>query len=116
MTDSPSRLDLLLFARRVLVQQHEAALAQVDGWIAEERRREAARQHAIEREQQRPEWLVQHGLNRQNIDSVHVGDCWAAKKSGRCRPVTREQAMEALQHHVPACTHCRPDTVLGFTE
>src|SRR4051812_43268449 len=108
MTDSlPSRLELLLFARRVLVQQHAATLAQVDGWIAEERRREAARRHAVEREQQRSEWLVQYGLNRRNVDLVHVGDCWAAKKSARCRPVTRAQALEALRGQVPACTHCR---------
>ncbi|MFJ3311131.1 DUF6233 domain-containing protein [Streptomyces sp. NPDC086549] len=58
--------------------------------------------------------MVQYGLNRRNLDSVHVGDCWAAKKSGRCRPVSREQAVEALQNHVSPCVHCRPDTVLGF--
>ncbi|MET7722934.1 DUF6233 domain-containing protein [Streptomyces mirabilis] len=116
MNDSPSRLDLLLFARRVVEQQALTSLAQLERWIAEERRRDAARQHAEEREQQRPEWLVQYGLNRRNVESVHMGDCWVAAKSGRCRPVTREQAVDALRHQVPACTHCRPDTALGFPD
>ncbi|MFE8950368.1 DUF6233 domain-containing protein [Streptomyces sp. NPDC007856] len=47
---------------------------------------------------------------------MHVGDCWAAKKSGRCRPVSREQAVAALRQHVPACPHCRPDTELGVLD
>ncbi|MEV0982355.1 DUF6233 domain-containing protein [Streptomyces sp. NPDC049915] len=47
---------------------------------------------------------------------MHVGDCWAAKKSGRCRPVTRKQAVQALLHQVPPCVHCRPDTELGVLE
>ncbi|WP_257016597.1 DUF6233 domain-containing protein [Streptomyces sp. Ag82_O1-15] len=45
-----------------------------------------------------------------------MGDCWAAAKSGRCRSVTREQAVDALRHQVLACTHCRPDTALGFPD
>ncbi|MFF0765963.1 hypothetical protein [Streptomyces sp. NPDC003737] len=39
MHDSPSRLELLRFARRVVVQQATASLAQIDGWIAVEERR-----------------------------------------------------------------------------
>ncbi|MGY4983748.1 DUF6233 domain-containing protein [Streptomyces sp. 900105755] len=65
------------------------------------------------RQERAADWLIQYGLNRTNVDAVHVGDCWAAKKSGRCRPVSREQAVEALGQHVPACPHCRPDTELG---
>ncbi|MEU7969446.1 hypothetical protein AB0D09_39305 [Streptomyces sp. NPDC049097] len=38
MHDSPSRLELLRFARRVVVQQATASLAQIDGWIAVEER------------------------------------------------------------------------------
>ncbi|MEV0976467.1 DUF6233 domain-containing protein [Streptomyces sp. NPDC049915] len=41
-------------------------------------------------------------------------DCWAATKSGRSRPTTRAQALEALRQQVPVCAHCRPDTVLGL--
>ncbi|MGV9255332.1 DUF6233 domain-containing protein [Streptomyces sp. NPDC003697] len=45
-----------------------------------------------------PVWLIQYGLNRDNIDAVHVGGIWAAKKSGRCRPATCEQALDALRN------------------
>ncbi|MEU4926800.1 DUF6233 domain-containing protein [Streptomyces yokosukanensis] len=81
---------------------------------AEERRLATLRQGA-EREQPWPDWLIQYGLNRRNIDSLHRGDCWAAAQSGRCRPLTREQALDALRD-VPACTHCQPDTELRFLE
>ncbi|MGW5284447.1 DUF6233 domain-containing protein [Streptomyces collinus] len=33
---------------------------------------------------------------------MHTGDCWAATKSGRCRPAIREQALDALRGQVPA--------------
>ncbi|MEV5149812.1 DUF6233 domain-containing protein [Streptomyces sp. NPDC052727] len=61
-------------------------------------------------------WLIQYGLNRMNVDFVHTGECWAAAKSGRCRPVSREQALDALRQSVPPCTHCRPDTELGLLD
>jgi hypothetical protein len=112
----PSRLELLHFARRVVVQQATAALQQIDGWIASEERREAERRHGEEMRPPPAEWLVQYGLNRKNVDALHTGDCWAAAKSGRCRPVSREQAVEALRHGVPGCVHCRPDTELGVLE
>ncbi|MES4825622.1 DUF6233 domain-containing protein [Streptomyces anthocyanicus] len=35
---------------------------------------------------------------------MHTGDCWAIAGSDRCRPVSRDQAVEAIQHQVPACT------------
>ncbi|MEU3298138.1 DUF6233 domain-containing protein [Streptomyces longwoodensis] len=63
-----------------------------------------------------PEWLIQYGLNRANVNAVHPGECWAAAKSGRCRPATRHQAMEALRQQVPACVPCRPDTALGIVD
>lgn len=112
----PSRLELLFFARRVVVQQAEASLRQLDGWIAVEERREAERREAEERRPEPPEWLVQYGLNRRNVDAVHCGDCWAAEQSERCQPVAREAAVDALRQGVPACVHCRPDTALGFFE
>ncbi|MFB8247327.1 DUF6233 domain-containing protein [Streptomyces sp. NPDC055952] len=116
MTDTATRLQLLHFARQVVVQQASAALAQLDQWIAEEERREAERRRGEQARPAPPDWLIQYGLNRTNVDAVHTGDCWAAAKSGRCRPATREQAVDALAQQVPACIHCRPDTVLGVLE
>ncbi|UXY19431.1 DUF6233 domain-containing protein [Streptomyces cynarae] len=117
MSDTPlSRLELLRFARRVVVQQATAAVAQLDRWIADEERREAERRQAEEMRPPPPEWLIQYGLNRRNVDAVHVGDCWAAAKSGRCRPATRAQVLDALRHQVKACPHCRPDNELGVLE
>ncbi|MET9016926.1 DUF6233 domain-containing protein [Streptomyces olivaceoviridis] len=111
-----SRLDMLRFARRVVEQQATRQLALIDQWIAGEEMREAERRAAEERRALAADWLIQYGLNRINVDAVHVGDCWAAKKSGRCRPATRAQAVDALRHQVPACPHCRPDTELGVLD
>jgi hypothetical protein len=116
MNDEPSRLQLLRFARRVVIQQATVALEQIDGWIAVEERREAERRQGEEMRPAPPEWLIQHGLNRTNLDAVHTGECWAAAKSGRCRPAIRQQAVEALRQQVPACVHCRPDTALGILD
>ncbi|MFF4143718.1 DUF6233 domain-containing protein [Streptomyces sp. NPDC001698] len=44
------------------------------------------------------------------------GRGWTIRKSGRCVPVSRPQALEALRQQVPACARCRPDTLLGFLE
>ncbi|MGW5284485.1 DUF6233 domain-containing protein [Streptomyces collinus] len=111
-----SRLDMLRFARRVVEQQSARQLALIDRWIAEEEQRERERQQGEKMRPPQPEWLIQHGLNRSNIDAVHTGDCWAAAKSGRCRPATREQALAALRRQVPACVHCRPDIALGIPD
>lgn len=116
MNDEPSRLQLLRFARRVVVQQATAALAQIDGWIAVEERCEAERRRGVEMRPAPPDWQIQYGLNRTNVDAVHTGDCWAAAKSGRCRPATRQQALDALRQQVPPCIHCRPDTALGILD
>jgi hypothetical protein len=114
--DLPSRLAMLHFARRVFVQQATAGLAQIDRWIADEERREEERRQGEARKPAPPEWLIQYGLNRRNVDAVHVGDCWVAAKSGRCRPVGRGEALDALRQQVPACTYCRPDTALGLLD
>lgn len=84
--DLPSRLELLHVARRVLVQQATSGLAQIDRWIEDEERREAERRQLEARKSPPPEWLLQYGLNRRNVDSVHAGDCWvAARRAGRRR-------------------------------
>ncbi|GGX36489.1 DUF6233 domain-containing protein [Streptomyces lomondensis] len=82
-------------------------LARTRRWIADEERRvgEARRPTA-------PEWLIERGLDRSNIVAVYTGECWDPGK--RVRPATRVQALEALRHQVPACSKCRPDTVLGI--
>ncbi|MER6738235.1 DUF6233 domain-containing protein [Streptomyces puniciscabiei] len=116
MAESMSRLDALRFARRVVAEHTARQLATIDAWIVEEERREAGRRQGEERRPPAPEWLIQYGLNRTNIDAVHVGDCWAAKKSGRCRPATREQVIYALRQQVPPCVHCQPDSTLGAWE
>ncbi|MGA5899453.1 DUF6233 domain-containing protein [Streptomyces venetus] len=113
---SPSRLDLLLFARRVVVQQARAALAQLDRWITDEQRREAERRRGEEMRPAPPEWLIERGLDKRNLVAVHTGDCWKVTKSGRCVDASRAQALDALRRQVPACTYCRPDTALGFLE
>jgi hypothetical protein len=114
VSDSLSRLDLLHFARRVVVQQARASLAQLDRWIADEERREAERLRGEERRPPPPEWLIERGLNRANVVAVHRGDCWDPGK--RHIEVTRAQALDALRQQVPACSKCRPDTTLGFLE
>jgi hypothetical protein len=88
---------------------HQAArqLALIDRWIAEEERRQAERLRGEQVRRAMPEWLIQYGLNRRNVDVVHTGDCWAAARSGRrCRPAIRQQALDALRRQVPACVQC----------
>ncbi|MFF2206333.1 DUF6233 domain-containing protein [Streptomyces sp. NPDC058145] len=111
-----TRIDMLRFARRVVEQQANRQLALIDRWIAEEERREAERRQGEERRPPEPERLIQYGLNRRNVDAVHAGGCCAARKSGRCRPATRGEVIDALRQQVPACPHCRPDTTLGILD
>ncbi|MGW9025835.1 DUF6233 domain-containing protein [Streptomyces sp. NPDC055722] len=113
---SPSRLELLHFARRVVVQQATAALAQIDAWIAQEERRVVARRRAEEMRPSAPEWLIERGLQKTNLVAVHAGDCWTVRKSSRCVGISQAQALDALRQQVPACTHCRPDSALGLLE
>ncbi|MFJ4467312.1 DUF6233 domain-containing protein [Streptomyces sp. NPDC089424] len=77
---------------------------------------DAERRQGAELRPAPPQWLVQYGLNHTNIDAVHVGDCYAAARSGRCRPATQQQAIDALRQHVRPCIHCRPDTALGLLD
>ncbi|MFD8897126.1 DUF6233 domain-containing protein [Streptomyces ardesiacus] len=109
MSDSPSRLELLQFTRRVVEQQARASLRQLDRWIADEERRQAE-----ERRPPPPEWLIERGLDRISLVAVHTGDCWDPGK--HLMPATREQARDAIRQQVPACSKCRPDTRLGLLE
>ncbi|MFC9682698.1 DUF6233 domain-containing protein [Streptomyces sp. NPDC056948] len=103
-----SRLALLRFLERV----QERDLDRTRRWIADEERREAERLRGVERRPPAPEWLIERGLDRNNIVAVHTGECWDPGK--RVKPATRAQALEALRHQVPACSKCRPDTALGI--
>lgn len=108
MSDTPSRLVMLHFARRIAVQQVE----QIDRWIADEERREAEQQQGEERLPPTPDWVVELsiGLGARPIE-VHAGHCYAIGK--RHRAISREQALAALAEGIRACAHCRPDTELG---
>lgn len=114
VSDTPSRLELLQFTRRVVEQQARASLRQLDRWIADEERRETERRQAEERRPPPPEWLIERGLDRSSLLAVHTGDCWDPGK--RQMPTTREQARDAIRQQVPACSKCRPDTRLGLLE
>ncbi|MGR6974968.1 DUF6233 domain-containing protein [Streptomyces cynarae] len=63
-----------------------------------------------------PEWLIQYGAQPHERRRSAHGECWATAESGRCRPATRQQVMDALRQQVPACVHCRPDTALGILD
>ncbi|MEU0821812.1 DUF6233 domain-containing protein [Streptomyces mirabilis] len=109
--NSPSRLEMLQFARRIAEQQ----LTQIDRWIAAEERRETERQHGIAARPPAPDWLIEHGLSGQDSMYVHTGHCWNAGK--RSKGVTKDTALHALtEDGAPACPHRRPDTALGILE
>ncbi|MFI2207058.1 DUF6233 domain-containing protein [Streptomyces sp. NPDC020192] len=116
MNQPTSRLDMLRFARRVVEQQPARQLALIDRCIADEERRERERRQGEERRPTEPELLIRYGLNRSNVDAVHVGGCWAATNGGRCRPATRHQALTHCAVRYRPCPHCRPDTALGILD
>ncbi|MEU9168599.1 DUF6233 domain-containing protein [Streptomyces sp. NPDC048420] len=112
MSDTPSRLELLHFARRVIVQQAAASLAQLDRWIAVEEEREGARRRAEERRPPPPEWLIERGIGAGSPPvRVHQGGCVMAK-GVRVKAISEDQAKRALYAHVEACPFCNPDTAL----
>jgi hypothetical protein len=108
---SASRLDQLLFLKRV----QEQDLERTRRWIAAEERRQAERRRGIEARPPAPDWLIERGLDGHSpAVYVHVGGCHMAGK--RSKGVERDQALRALTDGVPACTHCRPDSELGYLE
>ena len=107
----PSRLDLLRFLERV--QQQD--LERTRQWIAQEERRQREQRHGQQARPPQPDWMLEAGLNRDApAVYVHCGGCWNAGK--RSRGVPRDVALRALAEGVPACTHCRPDSELGYLD
>ncbi len=95
---------------------HVLWLARIDEKIARVREQEAQRARAgAERQERAPDGVIEYGLNRDSMPTgVHVGDCRMAGK--RVKPVDADVARRALVEGVEACTHCRPDSVLGYLE
>jgi hypothetical protein len=108
---SASRLAQLLFLKRV----QEADLERTRRWIADEERRQADRRRGEQARPPQPDWLIERGLNRDApAVAIHVGGCWDAGK--RSRGIDRAAALRALADGVPACSHCRADTELGYVD
>jgi hypothetical protein len=111
VTDLPP--DLLRL--RTLETWLQLTLDEVRRAIAAAETREAERQRGIEARPAAPDWLLDYGLNKDSLPiAVHVGGCHMAGK--RTRGVPRETALRAVTDGVPACSHCRPDTVLGVLD
>lgn len=113
MPDSPSPtyLDRLRVVRGYLAHQ----LDQVDRWIADEERKAAEKRRGEEARPPQPDWLLEAGLNRDAPPNlVHVGGCHMAGK--RSRGISRVDALRWLAEGIPPCTHCRPDSELGYLD
>lgn len=101
------RLQTLALYLRLELARIEAAIRQ-----AEER---AAAEAARRPPQPPPDWLIEHGIGVGRAPvRVHVGSCWDTRS--RCLPADRDTVRRALADGVEACTHCRPDTVLGVLD
>ncbi|MER5715692.1 DUF6233 domain-containing protein [Streptomyces sp. NPDC002132] len=111
MTDLPPDLSRL----RTLETWLALALEDVRKAIAAAERREAERQRGEQARPPAPDWLLELGLNRDAPPNmVHEGHCHMAAK--RSRGISRTDALRWLAEGVPACTHCRPDSELGYLE
>ena len=110
MQDLPPDLPRL----RTLETWLNHTLDRVRQQIAAVEQREAERQRGIAARPPAPDWLIEQSLNGRQAVYVHVGGCHMAGK--RSRGVERDQALRALAEGVDACTHCRPDSELGYLE
>ncbi|MFD6828179.1 hypothetical protein CH313_27805 [Streptomyces sp. TSRI0384-2] len=106
---APSRLEMLRFAERV-AEQH---LARVRGWREAEEQRQVERAAGAARRPPLADWVVELGIGQGAPPvCVHAGDCYAI--GARKRPLSRPELLSALASGVEACTHCRPDTAVGY--
>ena len=82
--------------------------------IRDVERRETEQQAAVHQPPP-PEWILDQGLNRDAPPLyVHVGGCHMTGK--RSHGISRADALRWLADGIPACTHCRPDTELGYLD
>lgn len=108
MSDLPPDLPRL----RTLRMWHAMWLDRIDSAIAVAEQQEKERHQGEERRPPPPDWVLELGIGvGAPPTEIHAGDCYAIGR--RRRPITREQALEALSEGVRACVHCRPDTDLG---
>lgn len=111
MNDLPPDLPRL----RILETWLTLTLDRVRRQIADAERREQERQRGIDARPPAPDWLIEMGLNRDSPPNmVHDGHCHMAGK--RSRGISRTDALRWLAEGIPACTHCRPDSELGFLD
>ncbi|MER6092529.1 DUF6233 domain-containing protein [Streptomyces bluensis] len=100
---------------RVIVVFLRLQLADAERALAEAERRETERQRGVDHRPPPPDWVIDHGLNKDALPvAVHVGGCHMAGK--RVKGVSRDAALRALADGVEACSHCRPDAELGYLE
>jgi hypothetical protein len=99
---------------RTLETWLQLSLDEVRRAIAAAEQREAERQRGITARPPEPDWLLQLSLGGRHPLAVHTGGCHMA--GPQPKGVTREAALRALTEGVAACSHCRPDTELGYLE
>jgi uncharacterized protein DUF6233 len=110
MSDEQTHLQMLYFLRRVQLKH----LQQTDHWIQEAERRQD-QQAARRPPPPAPDWILERGIGQGEPPVlVHTGACYM--QFTRRRTLSRDEARQALVDGVPACTHCHPDTALGFLE
>ncbi|MFJ1580429.1 DUF6233 domain-containing protein [Streptomyces sp. NPDC088182] len=105
-----SRLDALRFLEKVQLRD----LERTRRWIAAEEGR-AAETAARRPPPAPPEWVAERGIsaNREPI-AIHAGTCTMAR--GMLQPLTRQQAVEGLEHGIRPCELCRPERDLGVLD
>ncbi|MEU7353911.1 DUF6233 domain-containing protein [Streptomyces albidoflavus] len=106
-----SRLAMLQFAERV-AEQH---LAMVRRWRQREEQLQEERAAGAARRPPLPDFVVELGIGQGAPPvCVHLGDCHAIGR--RKKPLERAGLLAALAEGVEACTHCRPDRVVGYID
>jgi hypothetical protein len=109
MSTEHSRLEMLRFLRRYVVQE----LARIDDWIQQEQLHadhERERRRIATRAAERPWWIQLEGNRPVRL---HLGGCFFISRHDEGRACTRDQAVEALARGAEPCGGCRPDADLG---
>jgi hypothetical protein len=83
--------------------------------INDAERREREQQRGAEHRPPAPDWVLEMGIGTERLPVyVHVGTCHMVGK--RARGVSQDIAVRALTEGVEACSHCRPETLLGVLD